>query len=1154
MRSQSAVSASIARFTKPVLPSLKVARYRSTGVYPPVTGCLATTLFIGRSSRSGILIGMGTRRFLMVCVFAAACVGPSQFGTTDSGVFRPTITDTPTPTDTDSDDPAPANAPPTLDAGEFDDAIENIEIVIALTAVDPEGAGPVAIRLDEGPEGATIAGGALVWTPPIGTAPCRGKVSVDFALSAIDPADSNLTTSLLLNLDVYAYTDGDSDGDLDDDDLDGDGLDNLDELNTDRCNDDSDGDGSEDGDDNCPTQVNADQSDIDGDNVGDLCDVCPGDADDDADGDGFCGDLDNCPSDGNPYQEDLDLDGIGDVCDICPGDAGDDAEGDGTCNDIDNCPLLYNPFQEDIDLDGLGDLCDTCPQDPLNDPDNDLICSEVDTCYDVYDPGQEDLDLDGIGDLCDDCLVDPNNDFDRDGLCAEVDNCPLDFNDTQTDTDLDSAGDACDVDDDNDGVDDLFPDNCQQVPNPDQADLDGDGDGDLCDDDIDGDGLFNGIDPCPRVAVPVLYDVDLDGVGLPCDDWVDLDPGIVSIATPSIAGAAVGDTFALTLSDPAGLASLLAIESGGLAYTEVPNYFDASAGGMLLAPEVSGDGVSWFGFQDGGGLIDVGLILGGTPASQWSGLDDYFRLDHPAGGSLLGVESGGWSLYSQLGASLPLVLATPDLPTDSEGGGYQGPAADGWVYMPLQTGSSFTLRGYGPMGTVDIITSDYLASITLDPEPDQPLYCWHDGGVPTLSRVVDGVPQSTAVSNMSSCADLSTPEADDDSDALWIRYLNSGGQSNEIAWFEPGMPLNVVFAGGALGGTVTVHNAGPETWFESSCGLGCVDVWRLTGPITTNVVDTVTDLYFRKIAVHPDGHVVLAGRDALTGAADLIAWIGQPGGGSFSANLTNQPTTGPVANDVSLTEGGVAWIDGEINPGITERWLFSLHDDAGLPQATRQLQLATMANAVDLGIAGLEGQALVSVDGIDGGIYGAEVVGPVIDLTLLAVSDGLAYDLLETPGGLWQGNRWIGYPTLGGTWEFASVSNDAGAPALQLELSGAAPWPSSAVASDGDPWLLYTAGGLVHIATLGGGAIEDRGQADVSAALIDDADGTFWGVDLESASGHTTCRIDPEETCWTTPAGNYTLVWGPLASEQSAYAVYRDLDDDSHHLWRNVDE
>jgi len=116
---------------------------------------------------------------------------------------------------------------------------------------------------------------------------------------------------------------------------------------------------------------------------------------------------------------------------------------------------------------GVGGQCADDPdgiQEPLlklpcNDSDNDGICDAIDNCPLNANPGQEDDDNDGVGDACDNCLVTTNPDqldTDNDGIGDSCDNCSTIPNIDQLDTDNDTQGDACDIDDDNDGLTDIF--------------------------------------------------------------------------------------------------------------------------------------------------------------------------------------------------------------------------------------------------------------------------------------------------------------------------------------------------------------------------------------------------------------------------------------------------------------------------------------------------------------------------------------------------------------------------------------------------------------------------------------------------------------------------------------------------------------------------
>ena len=96
------------------------------------------------------------------------------------------------------------------------------------------------------------------------------------------------------------------------------------------------------------------------------------------------------------------------------------------------------------------------------------------------------------------------------------DNCPEEYNNDQRDLDSDGAGDKCDLDDDQDGVEDLT-DNCDEIINPGQRDLDGDGDGDPCDVDDDGDRVEDATDNCPRDPNADQADSDGNRLGDACD-------------------------------------------------------------------------------------------------------------------------------------------------------------------------------------------------------------------------------------------------------------------------------------------------------------------------------------------------------------------------------------------------------------------------------------------------------------------------------------------------------------------------------------------------------------------------------------------------------------------------------------------------------------
>jgi len=227
---------------------------------------------------------------------------------------------------------------------------------------------------------------------------------------------------------------------------------------------DSDSDGVYDCVDNCPTVANADQADADKDGIGDACDP---DADndgipDDGDQSGKAGDNpcrggntencdDNCPTDYNADQADADGDGIGDVCDPFPDIPAGDSDGDGIEDAFDNCPDIPNADQADADGDDIGDACDP-------DDDNDGIPDDNDNCPLVANHSQDNTDGDDLGDACD---PDDDNDGipddgDQSGKAGDNpckggntencdDNCQYISNADQADEDSDGIGDACDV-------------------------------------------------------------------------------------------------------------------------------------------------------------------------------------------------------------------------------------------------------------------------------------------------------------------------------------------------------------------------------------------------------------------------------------------------------------------------------------------------------------------------------------------------------------------------------------------------------------------------------------------------------------------------------------------------------------------------------------
>ena len=356
-------------------------------------------------------------------------------------------------------------------------------------------------------------------------------------------------------------TDGDAIGDNEDLDDDGDGVDDLVEINngTDPLDSDSDDDGVDDGtEDSEGTNPLDSDTDNDGLDDGEEREIGTDPLDPDTDDDGISDGNDAFPLD--PDQNvDTDGDGIGDGDDL-------DDDGDGL-TDLEESVIGTDPLNTDTDGDGVGDAEDEFPQNATEQfdtdedgfPDNQDLDDDGDGIPDDEDAfpldSSESLDTDGDG-------IGNNTDPDDDGdgvsdvqitlvfdlansdqVTVILDEFPLNASE-QFDFDNDGTGDNADLDDDNDGVDDIidiFPNNPNET-----IDTDGDGIGNLADLDDDGDGYNDsieielGTDPLDPSSIPLdqdgdfipdTFDQDKNG-----DGFIDTEVFISEVLTPNTNG------------------------------------------------------------------------------------------------------------------------------------------------------------------------------------------------------------------------------------------------------------------------------------------------------------------------------------------------------------------------------------------------------------------------------------------------------------------------------------------------------------------------------------------------------------------------------------------------------------------------------------------
>ncbi|WP_068860138.1 thrombospondin type 3 repeat-containing protein [Perlucidibaca aquatica] len=191
-----------------------------------------------------------------------------------------------------------------------------------------------------------------------------------------------------------------------------------------------------------------------------------------------------------------------------------DTDQDGVCDRVDLCPNDKNtlPFDNRDIIDGDGTNPDgTSKQRVVKAGDAPLTAAERAM-------GGTFCDLDNDNDGINDVVIRGTDGKDV------GDNCDFVPNPDQVDSDADGIGNACEgavtpplpTDTDGDGFTDSV-DNCPAVPNSNQQNSDNDNLGDACDSDIDGDGIDNPADNCRLLANPNQADLDRDGKGDVCD-------------------------------------------------------------------------------------------------------------------------------------------------------------------------------------------------------------------------------------------------------------------------------------------------------------------------------------------------------------------------------------------------------------------------------------------------------------------------------------------------------------------------------------------------------------------------------------------------------------------------------------------------------------
>jgi len=228
------------------------------------------------------------------------------------------------------------------------------------------------------------------------------------------------------------------------------------------------------------------------------------------------------------------------------------------------------------------------------------------TDFAFFNASETDTDSDGVPDNWDAFPDDPTEwaDTDGDDVGDNEDAFPYDPSET-TDTDSDGVGDNADLDDDNDGLPDIWEqDNGLDSLDPSDAGEDPDGDGasnlqeydqgsDPQSPDTDSDAVLDGVDNCPLTLNGDQLDADNDGVG----DGCDADSGVAVADVTQVAdisGDAAPD-LVLLAETPPGKVPTVVYRSGanGAPIGSVP-YLNAAwqAIGVATVADTDGDGVA----------------------------------------------------------------------------------------------------------------------------------------------------------------------------------------------------------------------------------------------------------------------------------------------------------------------------------------------------------------------------------------------------------------------------------------------------------------------------------------------------------------------------------------------------------------------------------